>query len=110
MNRILDRLLHHWVDQDRPFIVYSGGNDAGVDVPKGCKKVVGDPCPGWLDDDEHYVCGGFCRRNLVGRDIGFRRPGGLYSNFLPEEYDGHPSLACKWSNVRMEHPHVEWSN
>ena len=58
VDRILDMLLDHWGDQDRPFIVHPEGNDDVVVLPKGCKKVVGDPYPMWLDDDEHCVwCG-----------------------------------------------------
>ena len=64
-----------------------------------------DPIPAWLEEDWYCVCNDLCQCNLAGRNSGYHHPGWLCSNFLRrEECQGHPSLACQCSKVRVEYP------
>ena len=103
VNMVLDVLFLRWVEQGRPFIVYSDGSDDVGGLPEGCGKVEGDLLPTWFGDDNRCVCGDLCQCNLLGRNKVFHHPGRLCYKFLrPSECSGHPSLACTWSKVKMK--------
>lgn len=107
-NMVLDNLLLHWAQEERPFAVSKEGSD---------ETGGGDPVPEWLDGG-HCVRDGFCQCNLIGitqagapmmvNSQGCHHPGPLYTNSF-NIINGHSQefkCRCLYSRVKVHHATV----